>query len=275
MKVISPLYTFMFRIVYEFEKSSSNGFDEKCLLTLCKKELVCLDENKWAPYITRFKEDLIGLATPEERTILFLIYSINLDQISETFLSLTPTIAHVFSLTDVNPHNYKLYLKMLEDNDIVNLLFSSLSSDFTSLLSTMIAVTPMEKLIAQNYEDAKRFLCTIINHHYSPIFANYYTIDNVYETLKYIIEDERYSLAISHTEKQRILSKMPTLKSLYTDEFGVYFQNSIRELESRFSGHIVTLVKKIAERIPELLSVARQMYFRDNFQQIVNIIKPI
>jgi len=267
--VISEISLYFRRILYDLEQKKDGDITDKYLIALLRKRLRTLDEKKWLTTKVQnrqifriFCQDLSLFQNVSERAILFILFDMRLSEIDDDFLDIIIHVVQVFNIMKINPYNYASYMNMFCDKEIIELILDRPEYNFWGILAAVISLVSQEQLNTGNYEEAKKYLYSSNNNHYSPVFANFYTVENVYETIKYIMTDE--SLALVFTIKDRKgLALLARLKDYSTTRFKIYFRNRITELEDTFFNQKVSLVKAICAIAPELYLVAQRMKYED------------
>ena len=105
-----------------------------------------------------------------------------LSEIDDDFLDIIIHVVQVFNIMKINPYNYASYMNMFCDKEIIELILDRPEYNFWGILAAVISLVSQEQLNTGNYEEAKKYLYSSNNNHYSLVFANFYTVENVYET---------------------------------------------------------------------------------------------
>ena len=276
--MISSQYLYFYRILSQLEKEPIKDYPLSFLIPLVKREIQKLDEDAWNEFSSNnertkfecFVDQSYYLSSIMEKAIMFLLYCIRLDSIDDNFLDMISSITEALFTCKIIPNTYKLYLDMLLDETIVSLLLSSSFDENKRILPVLIRYVCQEDLLSGNYENAAKFLCMLKNRRYSPIFSGYYSIRNVYDTLKFIVTDEKYALFFS-PEDIRHIELLGEIDKIATSEYRDYFRRRIIEIEELCPNQKVTIAKAISLIIPELLLDARH---RQDCIDIIHLDKP-
>lgn len=269
-QTIDKFHLHILRIIHTLERVESEDMDRRLLTLTSKRKLAKLDSQAWSKTVGKlnlsiedyFYETEIYTFTHRERLILFLIFDYCAPILNDELLEVINYFADAFNITDVNPLNYGKYLDMLTDSEILAQIISADAADLIYLLTSIIEHVSLEDLKTKSYEGALKILCKVNDRPYSPIFKGDYSIQNVYETIRKIVEDENCRPFLTPKDISKI-ELLLEIDSIATSSFQKSFARKMQELESHFEYRRINLTLAVAKLIPSLLFEARTSKYRE------------
>ncbi len=267
-KIIGPTRLHVYSLIRDLENLKNKDTTIFALIAILKRECSKLDEEDWNEYTTDTrhfeytKRDALidhekSAYSTKERAILFLLYTYSLDKIDDDFSIIVCSLASALDMKNINPYNYRKYLKLFREPRVVELITITMYDNAIKLFATLISIISQEDLNAGRYDEVEKFLCTYNNLPYSPVFSGYYSVHNVYETLDFIVTYEKMSHLFTAKER-RNLEFLKEIELISTPAFESYFRKRIMEIESLSPNSKVTLTKAVCAIIPELLMESRR-----------------
>lgn len=254
-RVFSEFYIFISKLKRTYQLFETNTNMRDMLIAKINILLNNYNENKWQLLKNNFFEFCKFYSYDEDYIDCQLIYLIILDILQEKINDFNSdyidAIVQAFAYNDANPFNYKRYLDLLLNNEIMFLIMEldELATPIAYVIIAIIENNDIDTLEKNNYAYVKNIINRIKGVYPSPIFKGNYNFFNMYSCLK------RYMNKLNTNNNFFTMSDYQSIKFLVDMDQHLSIEEkdnfilTIKEIEKDYDMDKRYLIKEIIKKI--------------------------